>query len=122
MRAGEEACGRTLRAVAFQLRPRFVAFLTSGVVLALSYLGAVGYVKLNERTLIFRPGERRVSPSPSRFDLREKRVMYPSSDGVTLSAWVVPSAAPFPSDLWLLICHGNFGSVGHGGRGLSAHC
>ncbi len=93
-----------------------MAFLLSGVVLALSYLGAVGYVKLNERTLIFRPGERRVSPSPSRFDLREKRVTYPSSDGVTLSAWVVPSAAPLPSDLWLLICHGNFGSVGHGGR------
>ena len=91
-----------------------MAFLLSGLVLALSYLGAIGYVKLNEKTLIFRPGERIVSPSPSRFGLHEKRVTYPSTDGVTLSAWVVPS--PLPSDLWLLICHGNFGSVGYGGR------
>jgi hypothetical protein len=48
----------------------------------LSYLGAVGYVKLSEKTLIFRPGERRVGPSPSQFDLREKRLTYPSTDGV----------------------------------------
>jgi hypothetical protein len=83
---------------------------------ALSYVSALGYVKLNERTLIFRPGERSVSPSPSRFDLREKRVTYPSSDGVTLSAWIVPAAGASPSDTWLLICHGNLGSIGYGGR------
>ena len=84
--------------------------------LALGYAGAIGYVKLNERTLIFRPGDRKVSPSPSRFDLREKRVAYPSSDGVTVSAWIVPAAGASPSDTWLLICHGNFGSIGYGGR------
>ena len=115
MRNGNVCCGRTLRAVAFQIRPRFVAVLLSGV-LALGYAGAIGYVKLNERTLIFRPGDRKVSPSPSRFDLREKRVAYPSSDGVTVSAWIVPAAGASPSDTWLLICHGNFGSIGYGGR------
>jgi len=104
-----------LRAVAFQIRARFVAVLLSGV-LALGYAGAVGYVKLNERTLIFRPGDRKVGPSPSRFDLRETRVTYPSSDGVTVSAWIVPAAGTAPSDTWLLICHGNFGSIGYGGR------
>jgi len=93
-----------------------VAFLLSALVLALSYLGAIGYVKINEKTLIFRPGERRVSASPSRFDLREKRVTYSSSDGVTLSAWLVPAAGASPSDTWLLISHGNFGSIGYGGR------
>ena len=84
--------------------------------LVLGYLGAVGYVKLNERTLIFRPLERKVGPSPSRFNLREQRVRYPSSDGVTLTAWIVPAAGASPSDTWLLICHGNLGSIGYGGR------
>ena len=98
-----------------QIRRRFVAILLSGV-LALGYASAVGYVKLNERTLIFRPGDRKVGPSPSRFELRETRVTYPSSDGVTVAAWIVPAAGASPSDRWLLICHGNFGGIGYGGR------
>ena len=85
-------------------------------VLASGYAGAVGYLKLNERAFIFYPAERRVAAPASRFDLREKRVKYRSTDGVTLSAWIVPAAAAASSDTWLLICHGNLGSIGYGGR------
>jgi fermentation-respiration switch protein FrsA (DUF1100 family) len=55
-------------------------------VLAAGYVGAVGYLKLNEPAFIFYPAERRVAAPASRFELREKRVTYPSTDGVTLSA------------------------------------
>jgi pimeloyl-ACP methyl ester carboxylesterase len=101
--------------VAIEFR-RAGSLLAVVVVLAFGYAGAVGYLKLYERDFIFRPGERRVSASPSRFALRETRVMYPSSDGVTLSAWVVPAAGGAPSGAWLLICHGNFGNIGYGPR------
>ena len=43
------------------------------------------------------------------------RVTYPSTDGITLSAWIVPAAAP-SSDAWLLICHGNLGNIGYAQR------
>jgi fermentation-respiration switch protein FrsA (DUF1100 family) len=82
--------------------------------LAFGYIGLLAYLRLNERTLIFQPEDRHVAPPAPQFALREQRVTYPSSDGVTLSAWVVPSAQP--SAMWLLICHGNFGSVGYGQR------
>jgi fermentation-respiration switch protein FrsA (DUF1100 family) len=90
----------------------------SGIIVAvaaLAYAGAVGYLKLYEREFIFRPAERRVAAPAARFNLRERRVTYPSTDGVTLSAWIVPAAGPAPG-AWLLICHGNFGNIGYGQR------
>jgi len=82
----------------------------------LGYVGVLAYLALNERQLIFRPGERRVAAPAPEFALREQRVTYPSSDGVTLSAWVVPAAPSRAVDMWLLICHGNFGNIGFGQR------
>ncbi len=102
--------------MAFRSRPGLLAVTVVAGVLASGYAGAVGYLKLNERAFIFYPAERSVAAPASRFELREKRVSYPSTDGVTLSAWIVPAAAAVSSDLWLLICHGNLGSIGYGGR------
>ena len=97
------------------LRRRFAAVPVAAVfVLIAGYASAVVYVKLNEKALIFRPDDRTVGPSPDRFSLLEKRVTYASSDDVTLLAWLVPAAEP--SDRWMLICHGNLGSIGYGGR------
>jgi fermentation-respiration switch protein FrsA (DUF1100 family) len=97
------------------LRRRLAAVALAPVlVLVAGYAGAVAYVKLNEKALIFRPDERTVGPSPNRFALLEKRVTYPSTDDVTVSAWLVPAAEP--SDRWMLICHGNLGSIGYGAR------
>lgn len=86
------------------------------VLLAIGYVCAVGYLKLYERQFIFRPAEREVIASAPQFALHERRVTYPSSDGVTLSAWIIPAAAASPSDRWLLICHGNLGNVGYAQR------
>ena len=118
-----ESNGRTVvTAAGTQLAPlrrrrlfrRLVAVLAALV--ALSYVGAIVYLTLNERRLIFQPGERRVAAPAPEFSLREQRVTYPSSDEVTLSAWVVPAAPSRALDLWLLICHGNFGNIGFGQR------
>ena len=99
----------------FRSRPGWLIAGVLASVLAACYAGAVGYLKLNERAFIFYPAERAVAASASRLGLREKRVTYPSTDGVTLSAWMVPAAGS-SSDTWLLICHGNLGSIGYGGR------
>lgn len=88
--------------------------LTVAAILATGYVGALAYLKLHERELIFQPEERRVTASAPQFALHERRVMYPSTDGVMLSAWTVP--APSPSNAWLLICHGNLGNIGYAQR------
>ena len=84
--------------------------------LVLGYAGAVGYLKFNERDIIFRPSEREVAMADALLALREQRVSYPAPDGVTLSAWIVPAATGGPGGPWLLICHGNFGNIGYGKR------
>jgi pimeloyl-ACP methyl ester carboxylesterase len=82
----------------------------------LAYGGAVAYLKVNERSLIFRTADRRVSEPDPRFALHERRVGYPSSGEVTLSAWIVPAAQDRESGMWMLICHGNYGNIGFGQR------
>lgn len=102
--------------MALPFRPGlFICSVLAGV-LTFGYAGAVGYLKLHEREFIFQPAERHVAASASRFELHEKRVTYPSTDGVTLSAWIVPAAAASSSGTWLLICHGNLGNIGYGQR------
>ena len=78
----------------------------------LAYVGAIGYLRLNEKAFVFEPAERIVAAPAAEFALAERRVTYPSADGVTLSAWIVPAAAP-ASNMWLLVCHGNLGNIGY---------
>ena len=89
---------------------------TFAVVVVLIYVAAIAYLKLNERSFIYKPGERRVTASPGEFALHERRVTYPSTDNVTLSAWLMPAAPERANDMWLLICHGNYGNIGFGQR------
>jgi fermentation-respiration switch protein FrsA (DUF1100 family) len=97
---------------------RSVRRLAGALVAALGilYASALVYLRLNERAFIFLPDERTVAAPPADLDLRERRVTFPSSDGVTLAAWIVPSATSRPSDRWMLLCHGNLGNVGYAQR------
>ena len=80
----------------------------------LAYLGGVGYLRINEKAFVFEPADRHVRAPASRFALAEQRVTYPSTGGVTLSAWIVPAASAAPaSNMWLLVCHGNLGNIGY---------
>ena len=78
----------------------------------LAYLGGIGYLRINEKAYVFEPAERVVAAPAPGFALGERRVTYPSTDGVMLSAWIVPAAAP-ATDTWMLICHGNRGNIGY---------
>ena len=79
----------------------------------LGYAGVIGYLKFNERALIYQPDSRRVDRPAAGFALHERPVTYPSTAGVTLSAWIVPAGGASPSDRWMLICHGNLGNIGY---------
>ena len=80
------------------------------------YIGAIVYLKTSEKAFIYRPGERHVWPPARAFALQQRTVTYQSSGGITLSSSIIPAAADRPSDMWLLICHGNYGNVGYGQR------
>jgi fermentation-respiration switch protein FrsA (DUF1100 family) len=93
-----------------------VAGALAGVIVV-GYMGAALYLRFNEKALIFRPAGRVVDAPPPRLALAERRVTYASTDGVTLSAWIVPAreAASSPHG-WLLVCHGNLGNIGYAQR------
>jgi len=93
---------------------RPTATLLAAVVLV--YAGFLSYLRLNERAFVFLPDERALRPPPEVLALRQETVSYPSTDGVTISAWVIPAPESRPSDMWLLICHGNLGNIGYGAR------
>jgi uncharacterized protein len=83
-------------------------------ILVLSCAGGLAYLRLNERAFVYLIGDRRVAdPSPA-LTLNEQRISYPSTDGVTISGWLVPAAPA--STWWLLICHGNLGNIGYAQR------
>lgn len=80
---------------------------------ALGYIGASGYLLLNETALVYHPdtygGRAMVAPSP---DLRVESVRVISPDSLALVTWVVPPAAGARAlGLWVLVCHGNAGNV-----------
>src|SRR5688572_12745480 len=93
---------------------RLTAVLVATVVLV--YAGFLSYLRLNERAFVFLPDDRQVQRPPEVLALRQEPVSYASTDGVTLAAWVVPAPPSRPSEMWLLICHGNLGNIGYGAR------
>jgi fermentation-respiration switch protein FrsA (DUF1100 family) len=82
---------------------------------ALAYLGAIGYLSANERALVFHPADRTVRLPPSELALAVEPVTFRAADSTRIAAWVIPAAAG-DSAPWMLICHGNYGNIGYGGR------
>lgn len=84
--------------------------------LAVGYVGAAGYLKVREPVLVYPRGDRQVAEPPARFALRQRALAFPAADGTRLSAWIVPARAADSTGFWLLVCHGNYGSIGFGDR------
>jgi pimeloyl-ACP methyl ester carboxylesterase len=85
-----------------------IALLT---LIAAAYLGAIGYLKLNETDLVF-PRETAVrgySEPADSLHLPHETISFRTSDSVMLRAWVVPSTRP--SGMWVLLCHGQTGNL-----------
>ena len=79
----------------------------------LVYIGASGYLVLNETTLIYQPdtygGRTMVAPAP---DLHVESVRVTTPDSLELVTWVIPPATDARAlGLWVLVCHGNAGNV-----------
>ena len=95
------------------MRRAFVALLT---IVLLGYAGAIGYLKLNETSLVYHPADRALIPPPDSLSLPIERLSLTTPDSVELVAWSIPAPAPDSAGMWLLICHGNYGNISFGGR------
>ena len=80
------------------------------------WVGVAVVLKASERSLVYIPGARDVPDPPSMFALRHRPVAFLTADSVLLHAWIVPAAPADSSGYWLLIAHGNYGSIGFGER------
>ena len=78
-------------------------------VLLVLWLAAIAYLKVNERTLVFRAklaaGPLKEPSAP--FQPPHTRVEFPSADGTRLVGWVIPATSADSSGVWVLVCHGN---------------
>jgi len=84
-------------------------------VLVPAYLILVGYVMVRESSFVYFPDERAVPEPPTSLALRHEDVAFSASDGTGLTGWIV-RATDDSSGIWLLVCHGNYGNIGAGGR------
>ena len=100
------------------------------VLVAAVWIGVAAVLKASERSLIYVPGDREVpEPHPS-LALRHRSIDFLTADSILLHAWIVPAVSAVsassdtsvsPADsaapgFWLLIAHGNYGSIGYGER------
>lgn len=92
------------------------ALVAAGVIALTAYGSAIVYLTRAEKSFVYQPGERHVWPPARQFVLAHREVRYPSTGNVSLSAWIIPASTERPSDMWLLICHGNYGNIGYGQR------
>lgn len=92
-------------------------FIWLAMACSAAYAGIVGYLMLNQKAMIYHPEERQVAAPAAEFSLHEQHVSYPSTDGVKLTAWIVPAKeVDEVKGMWMLICHGNLGNIGFGQR------
>jgi hypothetical protein len=86
------------------------------VFLAVVWIGAAVVLKAGERSLVYLPGAREVPEPHSSLALRHRSIELLTADSVLLHAWIIPAAPADSSGFWLLIAHGNYGSIGFGER------
>jgi hypothetical protein len=88
------------------------AFLVFVLVFALAaiYAAIVLYVYSRQTQLLYQPDatSRTLSVTPLSIGIAYEDVRIPTSDGVTLHAWLVPADTEQPL---VLFCHGNAGSI-----------
>jgi fermentation-respiration switch protein FrsA (DUF1100 family) len=95
------------------MKKLLIGLVTTCVVL---YAASIAFIVLDERSLVYHPGERTVHPPSPVLALRQREVTFPAADGPRLHAWVIPAASRDSSGVWMLICHGNYGNIGYGDR------
>jgi fermentation-respiration switch protein FrsA (DUF1100 family) len=82
----------------------------------LGYGGVLLWFSSHESALLYFP-EKNLETTPEDVGMVYGKVQIPSTDGVRLAAWLIPS--PDTSTLWLLYLHGNAGNIAK--RGYVEH-
>lgn len=77
------------------------------------YLGAMAYLKVNERAYVYHPaeygGREMVEPAA---DLRVEATRVQGPDSLALVTWLIPPTAGVTAESrWVLVCHGNAGNL-----------
>ncbi|MCX5768560.1 MAG: alpha/beta hydrolase [Gemmatimonadetes bacterium] len=85
-----------------------------GASAVLLYIGAMGYLKVNETDFVYHPSieqyeNGRINPPAD--TLQARPVTFSSTDGAKLAAWVMPPMQNDSTALWVLISHGNAGNI-----------
>jgi fermentation-respiration switch protein FrsA (DUF1100 family) len=84
--------------------------------LAAAYLALLVALRVSESRLSYVPGARALAPPPPDLGLSPERVEIPSTDGVTLVAWIIRAPSSDSAGRWLLVCHGNAGNLSDASR------
>ncbi|HET7131909.1 MAG TPA: alpha/beta hydrolase, partial [Gammaproteobacteria bacterium] len=91
--------------------------LRATILLALlAYAGAAAWLAANERSLVFHPARRAVQAPSAALALDVRPVAFRAADSTRIAAWVIPAAGHDSTAPWMIICHGNYGNIGYGGR------
>src|SRR3954466_1673489 len=75
-----------------------------------AYIAAVIGVRLMERSLVYQPGARAVSPPDPALALNQRLVRFHAADSTSLMGWIIPAVGAGPDAPWVLISHGNYGN------------
>ena len=89
------------------LLKRFVMSVLLGF--AIAFILLCGFIFFMQKNLIFFP-ERDISMTPADINLPYEDIFLTTKDGVSISAWFIPSAVQKGV---VLFCHGNAGNISH---------
>ncbi|HJU75352.1 MAG TPA: alpha/beta hydrolase [Gemmatimonadaceae bacterium] len=81
------------------------------------YLAAAVYIKINETSLVYHPGERIIQSPDSALGIAPRKVSFASADGTKLVGWLIfAPGSDSATGAWVLDCHGNAGNISSYGR------
>jgi uncharacterized protein len=81
------------------------------------YVALAAYVKFNETSLVYHPGERTIQTPDAALGISPRVVRFASSDETPLVGWLVHATGPdSAAGVWVLDCHGNAGNISSYGR------
>lgn len=81
------------------------------------YVALAAYIKFNETSLVYHPGERTIQHPDASLGISPRIVRFASSDDTPLVGWLVYASGPDSATAaWVLDCHGNAGNISSYGR------
>lgn len=80
--------------------------------IVVGYAVFLGFVYFTQDSMVYFP-IRELFTNPEQSGMEYEDVLFKTSDGITISAWHIPSAAGMQERGSILFCHGNAGNISH---------